>query len=122
MLAPLVFDPAAAARDRILAAAQRLFYQQGIRATGVDRVIAEAGVTKVTFYRHFPAKNQLIAAALEQRHQRWMQGFQQALAQRPDAFDYAWLADAYDRMHRPEEAAKMRREGLLLTLKNNPNA
>lgn len=59
------------------------------------------------------------------RHGEWQQAveaFQQALAQRPDAFDYAWLADAYDRMHRLEEAAKMRREGLLLTLKNNPNA
>ena len=59
------------------------------------------------------------------RHGEWQQAvdaFQQALAQRPDAFDYAWLADAYDRMHRPEEAAKMRREGLLLTLKNNSNA
>ncbi|OQP34816.1 protoheme IX biogenesis protein HemY [Pantoea latae] len=59
------------------------------------------------------------------RHGEWQQAaeaFQQALAQRPDAFDYAWLADVYDRMHRPEEAAKMRREGLLLTLKNNPNA
>lgn len=100
MLAPLVFDAGASARDRILTAAQRLFYQQGIRATGVDRVIAEAGVTKVTFYRHFPAKNQLIAAALEQRHQRWMQGFQQALAQTPllrDALPAAlksWLSEA----------------------------
>ncbi|MCZ4059635.1 protoheme IX biogenesis protein HemY [Pantoea sp. LMR881] len=58
------------------------------------------------------------------RHGEWQQAadaLQQALAQRPDAFDYAWLADAYDRLHRPEEAAKMRREGLLLTLKNNPN-
>ncbi|WP_312240915.1 protoheme IX biogenesis protein HemY [Pantoea sp.] len=57
------------------------------------------------------------------RHGEWQQAaeaFNQALAQRPDAFDYAWLADVYDRLHRPEEAAKMRREGLLLTLKNNP--
>lgn len=59
------------------------------------------------------------------RHGEWQQAveaFQQALAQRPDAYDYAWLADAYDRLRRPEEAAKMRREGLLLTLKNTPNA
>lgn len=79
MLAPLLFNPDASARDRILTTAQRLFYQHGIRATGIDKVIAEAGVTKVTFYRHFPAKSQLIVAVLEQRHQRWMQGFQQAL-------------------------------------------
>ncbi|MHB8759563.1 MAG: TetR/AcrR family transcriptional regulator, partial [Thiobacillus sp.] len=39
------------ARERILAAAHGLFYRDGIRATGIDRVIAEAGVTKVTFYR-----------------------------------------------------------------------
>ncbi|KAA5969814.1 MULTISPECIES: protoheme IX biogenesis protein HemY [unclassified Pantoea] len=59
------------------------------------------------------------------RHGEWQQAadaLQQALSQRPDAFDYAWLADVYDRLHRPEEAAKMRREGLLLTLKNNPGA
>lgn len=59
------------------------------------------------------------------RHGEWQQAaeaLQQALAQRPDAFDYAWLADVYDRMRRPEEAARMRREGLLLTLKNNPDA
>lgn len=48
--------------------------------------------------------------------------FRDALKLRPDAFDYAWLADALDRLHQPEEAASMRREGLLLTLKNNPNA
>ncbi len=57
------------------------------------------------------------------RHGEWQQAadaFEQALAQRPDAFDYAWLADVYDRLQRPEDAASMRREGLLLTLKNNP--
>lgn len=48
--------------------------------------------------------------------------FREALKLRPDAFDYAWLADSLDRLHQPEEAASMRREGLLLTLKNNPNA
>ncbi len=48
------------------------------------------------------------------------EAFRQALEQRTDAFDYAWLADCYDKMRRPEEAARMRREGLLLTLKQNP--
>jgi AcrR family transcriptional regulator len=67
------------ARDRILEAAHGLFYSEGIRATGIDRVIAESGVTKVTFYRHFPSKNDLICAYLEYRHQRWMDWFMDAL-------------------------------------------
>lgn len=67
------------ARERILATAHKLFYEEGIRATGIDRVIAEAGVTKVTFYRHFPSKNDLICAYLEYRHQRWMSWFADAL-------------------------------------------
>ncbi|MEQ4532473.1 MAG: protoheme IX biogenesis protein HemY [Mixta sp.] len=56
------------------------------------------------------------------KHGEWQQAcdaFREALKQRPDGFDYAWLADALDRLHHPEEAAQMRREGLLLTLKNN---
>ncbi|MDR3431585.1 MAG: helix-turn-helix domain containing protein [Rouxiella aceris] len=68
------------ARDRILFTAHRLFYQEGIRATGVDRVIKEAGVTKVTFYRHFPGKDALILAFLHLRHQCWMQWFATTLA------------------------------------------
>ena len=87
MLEPLVFDASAAARDRILLSAQQLFYQQGIRATGIDKIIAAAGVTKVTFYRHFPAKNALILAFLQTRHQRWMSAFRSALAQHEDLVD-----------------------------------
>jgi len=71
--------PSSAARDRILKTAHDLFYQEGIRATGIDRVIAEAGVTKVTFYRHFPSKNDLVLAFLEYRHERWMHWFDKAL-------------------------------------------
>ena len=68
------------ARERILQTAHTLFYREGIRATGVDRVIAEAGVTKVTFYRHFPAKNDLVQAFLALRHEYWMHWFTDALA------------------------------------------
>lgn len=67
------------ARERILLTAHDLFYREGIRATGIDRVIAASGVTKVTFYRHFPSKNDLILAFLEYRHQRWMDWFTDAL-------------------------------------------
>ncbi|MGE8126685.1 TetR/AcrR family transcriptional regulator [Methylobacterium sp. NPDC080182] len=68
------------ARERILRTAQDLFYRQGIRATGIDRIIAEAGVTKVTFYRHFPSKDDLIRAYLERRHAAWMGWFREALS------------------------------------------
>ena len=71
---------AASARDRIVQAAHDLFYREGIRATGVDRVIAEAGVTKVTFYRQFPSKDDLVLAYLDFRHARWMAWFTDALA------------------------------------------
>ncbi|MCK1970957.1 protoheme IX biogenesis protein HemY [Franconibacter sp. IITDAS19] len=57
------------------------------------------------------------------QHGEWQEAslaFRAALKQRPDAFDYAWLADVLDRLHKPEEAAAMRRDGLLLTLQNNP--
>ena len=58
------------ARGRILAAADRLFYSVGIRAVGVERVVSEAQVTRVTFYRHFPSKDHLIAAYLAGRLER----------------------------------------------------
>lgn len=67
------------ARERILLTAHQLFYREGIRATGIDRVISESGVTKVTFYRHFPSKHDLIRAFLEYRHQHWMKWFTDAL-------------------------------------------
>lgn len=67
------------ARDRLLHIAHALFYRDGIRATGIDRVIAESGVTKVTFYRHFPSKNDLVCAYLEYRHTRWIVWFAAAL-------------------------------------------
>lgn len=59
--------------------AYQLFYGYGIRATGIDRVIAKAGVSKVTFCRHFPSKNHLIPAFLDSRHDRWMAWFRAAL-------------------------------------------
>jgi AcrR family transcriptional regulator len=77
------------ARERILQAAARLFYEEGIRATGIDRVIAEAAVTKVTFYRHFPSKNDLVVEYLEWRHLCWMTWFTDALARHDGLADTA---------------------------------
>ena len=53
--------------ERVLAAADKLFYTQGIRAVGVDRIAADAGVSKRTLYNHFPSKDALIAAYLTAR-------------------------------------------------------
>lgn len=77
------------ARDRLLHTAHALFYRDGIRATGIDRVIAESGVTKVTFYRHFPSKNDLVCAYLDYRHTRWIAWFAAALVRHGGAHEDA---------------------------------
>lgn len=56
-------------RERIVSAASELFYDEGIRAVGVDAVAAKAGVTKRTLYYHFTSKDDLIAAYLQVREQ-----------------------------------------------------
>lgn len=54
-------------RQRILDAANELFYNHGIRATSADRIIEQVGLTKVTFYRHFRTKSDLVVAYLQQQ-------------------------------------------------------
>jgi AcrR family transcriptional regulator len=54
-------------RERILEAATALFYAEGLRAVSAEKIIAQVGITKVTFYRHFPTKDDLIVAYLERR-------------------------------------------------------
>lgn len=52
-------------RERILGAAVRRFYAEGVRSVSADRIIADAGISKVTFYRHFRTKDDLVVAYLE---------------------------------------------------------
>jgi AcrR family transcriptional regulator len=59
------------ARDRILEAAYDLFSRRGVRDVGINEVVARAGVTKATLYRHYPAKDDLVVAFLGLREQRW---------------------------------------------------
>ena len=58
------------AKARILDVATTLFYDEGIRQVGVDRLIAESEVTKATFYKHYRSKDNLIAAYIAGRHER----------------------------------------------------
>lgn len=55
---------ASSPRERLLETARRLFYSEGIHTVPVDRLVTEAGVTRATFYRHFPAKEDLVEAYL----------------------------------------------------------
>ena len=58
----------APAKVRILATADRLFYEEGIRTVGIDRLIGESNVTKATFYKHWGSKDRLILQYLRGRH------------------------------------------------------
>lgn len=87
------------ARQRIVETAERLFYAQGVRSVGIDRVIAEAEVAKMTLYNHFPSKDDLILAVLQYREEKfdalfekWMQKHVKAGMNRLEAF-FAALKD-----------------------------
>src|SRR5690242_8090998 len=68
------------ARDKLLAAADRLFYAEGIHTVGIDRVIEEAGVAKASLYASFGNKDGLVKAYLEARYERRKQRFSDAVA------------------------------------------
>ena len=55
-------------RARLLATASGLFYREGVHSVGVDRIVSEANVTRATFYRHFPSKQDLVLAYLQSAH------------------------------------------------------
>ncbi len=71
-------QPNPRAKERILAAAYDLFSRHGIRAVGIDAIIEKSGVARMTLYRHFTCKEQLVLAFLEQRAQFWASGWLQA--------------------------------------------
>jgi AcrR family transcriptional regulator len=70
-------------REHILKIADELFYSEGIRATGVDTIIAKSGVAKSTLYRYFSSKDDLVVAYLEQRNQRFWDLLEAELAKYP---------------------------------------
>jgi len=67
------------ARERLLAAANELFYNEGVHTVGIDRVIEQAGVAKGSLYNTFGSKDELVRAYLETRHASVTQRITQAV-------------------------------------------
>src|ERR1700678_2900717 len=82
------------AAQRIRETARDLFYRRGIRAVGVDEIVARAGVTKPSLYRSFASKDELATACLLDRSEDYLRRFDAAMAAYPDdprAGFRAWL-------------------------------
>jgi len=98
-----VASGASAKRDALLRTAGELFARQGYRAVGIDTVLAAAGVAKMTLYKHFRSKEELIAAVLEQRGHEIATALSERIAAAPASPEnpgapilavFDWLADA----------------------------
>lgn len=78
-------DAAPSVRERILATATELFYREGVRAVGVDTIVARSGVAKMSLYRCFPSKDALVAAFLAQQNERYWRWWDGVTARHPGA-------------------------------------
>lgn len=97
--------PSKLAAERIRETARDLFYRQGIRAVGVDEIVARAGVTKPSLYRSFASKDELAAACLRDRSDDYLRRFDAALAEHPDdprAGFRSWLRQLSQKATKPD--------------------
>jgi len=122
-----------ATRQRIVETAEKLFYAEGFRAVGIDRIIAEAGVAKMSLYNHFPSKDDLILAALKFRAgkfdamlENWMEQHAEAGMGRLEAFFAAlksWFESPGFRgsmfINVPAELADPQHEGSKFSARHN---
>ncbi len=72
------------ARDRIFETARDMFYRRGIRAVGVESIAAEAGATKMSLYRNFPSKDELVAEVLREQSREGWEWWDEVLAKYDD--------------------------------------
>lgn len=86
-------------RERTMRAAYELFSRGGTRTVGVDAVVARAAVAKMTLYRHFPSKEDLILAFLERREQLWTRQWLAAEVVRRESDPSARLLAIFDVFH-----------------------
>lgn len=86
-------------RERILETAQRLFYRDGFRAVGIDTIVSEAGVAKMSLYRHFASKDDLIVAYLEESNRQFWEWLDEASAEVEDPVErLIGIFDAIERL------------------------
>lgn len=93
------------AAERIRETARDLFYRQGIRAVGVDEIVARAGVTKPSLYRSFASKDELAAACLRDRSDDYLRRFDAAMMEHPDdprAGFRSWLQQLSQKATKPD--------------------
>jgi AcrR family transcriptional regulator len=83
--APAPTQRRASARERLLAAANELFYAEGVQTVGIDRIIERAGVAKASLYNLFGSKEELVAAYLASRHDRTTSRLTEAIESVDDA-------------------------------------
>jgi AcrR family transcriptional regulator len=111
-------------RERILAAAGELFYRNGIRAVGVDAIAEAAGTNKMTLYRHFESKDQLVAEYLRQSAKGEMANWERLKAAHPgDALAQlrAWLKDMSNHVvSRDERGCPLANAAVELPEKDHP--
>jgi AcrR family transcriptional regulator len=97
--------PTKTVRDRVLAVAEDLFYREGVRAVGIDTIIARSGVAKMSLYRNFASKDELIVAYLEERRRRFFAWWDRAVGAEdaePSARLRGLFAATVEKVRRPD--------------------
>lgn len=92
--------------EHILEVAGGLFYREGIRAVGIERIILEADIAKATLYRHFRSKEDLILAYLNERHSAVMAGLAEVMSLYADPRDQ--IAEIFERLFQKAENPEFR--------------
>ncbi len=94
-------------REHLVDTALKLFYQEGFHATGIDRILAEAGVAKMTMYKYFKSKDELILAVLRRRDELFRSWFVHQVEARANTAQARLLAlfDVYDDWLHSEDAS-----------------
>lgn len=98
---------ALAPRERVLKTASDLFYRLSINSVGIDRIIAESGVAKMTFYKHFPSKAALISAYLRYKSNIWFRMLATA-TERPGLSPVERVLAIFDALDKPLRSLSFR--------------